>query len=225
MILIGHYDSPFVRRVAVTLRVLGLPFERNLLSVFGDAEVMRRINPLGRIPSLQLDDGEVLVDSAAILDHLDEQVGSARALLPTSGPARRRALQLVVTAAGAIDKAGAITYERLLRPPAFAYEPWIERSKLQLVSALEALEAAVPAAGWLLGQKLTQADITASCLLAYLRYRQPEIGPLPRFAKLEGLSAKAEALPEFAMALPDLDEIGGPEAEARASLARLRGIA
>jgi glutathione S-transferase len=62
MILVGQYDSPFVRRVAITLHQYGLPFQRNTMSVFADG--MAQINPLVRIPSLVLDDGETLVDSA-----------------------------------------------------------------------------------------------------------------------------------------------------------------
>ena len=82
MILVGQYDSPYVRRVAISLKLAGLQFTRDTRSVFADADEMRRINPLGRIPSLVLDDGEVLIDSGAILDYLDEMLGSERALLP-----------------------------------------------------------------------------------------------------------------------------------------------
>jgi glutathione S-transferase len=104
MILIGQYDSPYVRRVAVSLRTLGFDYEHDRRSVFADFDAMRQINPLGRIPSLVLDGGEVLVDSAAILDWLDQSVGHARALLPSAGAERRRALRLIALATGAIDK-------------------------------------------------------------------------------------------------------------------------
>ena len=90
MILVGQYDSPFVRRVGISLHVLGFPYQHDTRSVFGDFDAMLVINPLGRIPSLILDDGEVLVDSAAILDFLDQSVGADRALLPLQGPERRR---------------------------------------------------------------------------------------------------------------------------------------
>src|SRR5262245_44445422 len=63
MILVGQYDSPFVRRVAISLRVLGFAYEHDTRSVYGDFDAMRTINPLGRIPSLVLEDGEVLIDS------------------------------------------------------------------------------------------------------------------------------------------------------------------
>jgi glutathione S-transferase len=68
---------------------------------------MRATNPLGRIPSLVLDDGEVLIDSAAILDWLDQTVWPERALLPPAAAERRRALRLIKLATGAIDKVGA----------------------------------------------------------------------------------------------------------------------
>ena len=85
MVLIGQYDSPFVRRVAISLRVLGLAYQHDTRSVFADFDAMRRVNPLGRIPSLVLDEGEVLIDSAAILDWLDQSVGLERALIPVAG--------------------------------------------------------------------------------------------------------------------------------------------
>src|SRR5580693_3927004 len=121
MILVGQYDSPFVRRVAVSLRVLGFAYQHDTRSVFADFEAMRRVNPLGRIPSLVLDDGETLIDSAAILDWLDQSVGPERALVPAAGAERRRVLRRIALATGAIDKVGAATYERLIRPSAYRW--------------------------------------------------------------------------------------------------------
>ena len=167
MILVGQYDSPFVRRVAISMHLLGVPFTRNTISVFGNAEEMRRINPLGRIPSLMLDDGEIILDSIAILDHLDDVAGSARALMPASGAERRKAWQIVSLASGAIEKAGAVVYERVLRPADKQFEPWVERCALQRDTALAALEA-LPQSPWLLGARMTQADITVACLMLSL---------------------------------------------------------
>jgi len=104
MILVGQYDSPFVRRVAITLNLYGMKFERNAISVFGDAKKMAQINPVVRIPSLILESGEVMIDSGAIIDYLDELVGPQKALMPRSGDERRRVLQIVTMAAGAIEK-------------------------------------------------------------------------------------------------------------------------
>jgi glutathione S-transferase len=131
MVLVGQYDSPYVRRVAVSLRVLGFDYDHDTRSVFADFEAMRAINPLARIPSLLLDDGEVLIDSTAILDWLDQAVGPGRALVPPAGAQRQRALRLIALATGAIEKIGAAAYERLMRPPALRWPEWIDRCRVQ----------------------------------------------------------------------------------------------
>jgi glutathione S-transferase len=212
MILVGQYDSPYVRRVAISLHLLGIPFQRDPRSVFADADAMRGINPLGRIPSLILDDGEVLIDSAAILDHLDEQVGAGRALLPARGPDRRRALKIVVMATGAIDKVGACVYERLLRPPERIYQPWIDRCATQLASALDALEATTPVGGWVLGGAgPTQADVTVGCMIGHLHLRMADVLPANTFTaehhpRMTRLSGDLEGLPAFRATRASEDE-------------------
>src|SRR5260370_41364076 len=131
MILVGQYDSPYVRRVAVSLRVLGFDYEHDTRSVFGDFDSMRQTNPLARIPSLVFDDGEVLIDSAAILDWLDETVGPARALLPRAGPERRRALRLIALATGVVDKAGSRIHETAHPPAPPRLPAWGPRLRTQ----------------------------------------------------------------------------------------------
>lgn len=205
MILVGQYDSPYTRRVAISLELLGMPFARNRMSGFADAEQMRRINPLGRIPSLILDDGEVVIDSAAILDHLDEVAGPERRLLPPSGRERRQALRIVALATGIIDKAGAIVYERTLRPPEKIHLPWIERCRVQVDSGLQALESAT-GAGFYLRDRPMQPDITTACMLGYLRLRLPEALAARRYPKLERFAAACAALPAFRATEPASDE-------------------
>jgi len=207
MILVGQYDSPFVRRVAISLHLLELPFTRNSISVFGDAEAMRAINPLGRVPSLVLDDGEVVIDSAAIVDHLDEVAGPGRRLIPASGAPRRHALRMIALASGAIDKAGAVVYDRTLRPPEKQHVPWQERCAIQLASALAALEAAVPPGRWIGGESPGQADITVGCALGYLLLRLPEALVAGRMPALEQLAAACEELEAFRCTRPAADEI------------------
>ncbi len=205
MILVGQYDSPFVRRVAIALHMLDLPFERDTRSVFADAAEMRKINPLGRIPSLILDTGEVLIDSWVILDHIDEIVGPARALLPERGADRRRGLRIAALSAGGVDKAGAAVYERVLRPPERLHAPWIERVSAQARSALVALEAET-GAGWYLGQGPSTPDIMAACMVFYMRMRAPELFDEAHFPRLASLAARAEALPAFMSTRPSPDE-------------------
>jgi glutathione S-transferase len=199
MILVGQYDSPFVRRVAVSLRVLGIAYEHDTRSVFADFAAMREINPLGRIPSLVLDDGEILIDSAAILDWLDQNVGLERALVPAAGIERRRVLRRIVLATGAIDKAGAAAYERLVRPPAYRFPAWIERCRTQAAGALGALAGEA----WSETGRLDQAQITAACMIRYVQLADADLMPPGRYPALDALSTRCEARDEFKATYPD----------------------
>jgi glutathione S-transferase len=194
MILVGQYDSPYSRRVAISLRVLGMPYEHDTRSVFADFDSMRKTNPLGRIPSLVLDDGTTLIDSAAILDWIDESVGPERALIPPSGPARREALQRIALANGAVDKiGGGANYERLIRPERYRWPEWIERTTVQGQGALAALDA-LP---WPAAAPIDQAQITAGCALDYVRVTAPELLPPGRYPVLDALLERLRARPEF----------------------------
>lgn len=193
MILVGQYDSPYVRRVAVSLRVLGFDYEHDTRSVFGDFDSMRQTNPLGRIPSQILDNGEVLIDSAAILDWLDETVGPARALLPRAGPERRHALRLVALATGVMDKAVSSIYERAVRPAPRRWPEWVTRCRTQATGALLTL-AHEP---WPTDARLSQPEITTACMLRYVQMVDAELLPQGRYPTLEALSARCEAHPEF----------------------------
>jgi len=140
MMLIGMFDSPFVRRVAVSLKKLEIPFEHANWSVGKDQERIREYNPLGRVPALVLDDGSVIIESAAILDYLDDCAGPDRALLPARGHDRREALRLISHAIGAAEKGRDLIYERVMRPAQKRHQPWVDRCVAQLYGALEILE-------------------------------------------------------------------------------------
>jgi glutathione S-transferase len=205
MILVGQYDSPYVRRVAVTLHLYGMAFERNAISVFGDAEEMSRINPVVRIPSLVLDDGDVLVDSAAIIDHLDETVGAAMALTPRSGKERRRVLQATAIATAAIDKAGAVVYERHYHPAPHLNADWEARCKTQLAGGLRWLESQLHGE-WITGPKMTQADVATACMVGYLKLRLPEALRDADYPELERHSVACEKMDAFVASRPSPDE-------------------
>jgi len=140
MILIGMFDSPFVRRVAISMNFLGVRFEHRSWSVGKDFELIRQFNPLGRVPTLVQDDGDTLIESAAILDFLDESADPARALMPRSGEARREALRVIAIAVGAAEKGVAQVYETAFRPPEKRYRPWVERCHTQMHAALAELD-------------------------------------------------------------------------------------
>jgi glutathione S-transferase len=138
VILIGQYDSPFVRRVGIALRLYGHAYEHRPWSTFGDADRIAVLNPLRRVPTLVLDDGEVLIESGAILDYLDELAGPSKALIAESGPDRRQALKVCALATGLADKAVSLFYERMLHP--LTSQAWIDRCTAQISDVLEALE-------------------------------------------------------------------------------------
>jgi glutathione S-transferase len=162
MLLIGVNRSPFTRRVAITLNIYGLPFEQRALSGFKDRADVRAWNPLGRIPALVLDSGEVLVDSGAIVDHLDEVYGRGRALTPAAGADRRAVLKAAAIMMGACDKGLHAAYERNHTPPEKLHQPWIDDCIAQVTNALAAIDAMVDSGkSYLLLGRLTQADVTA----------------------------------------------------------------
>lgn len=196
MILVGQYDSPFVRRVAVTLHHYHMPFERNTSSVFKDAAKVQKINPLTRVPALILQSGEVLIDSVAIIDSVDEMAGPARALVPPHGPERRKILQATALAHGAAEKAVQIGYERIFHTPKTLSKEWMKRCLSQLTAGLEQLEGRC-GAPWFIDMRMSHADVMTGCLMGYLKLRVPEAFPASKYPKLHGLSLHCEMMDEF----------------------------
>lgn len=200
MILVGRYTSPFVRRVGISLKLLGIAFEHKPISTLTNRDEVVTFNPLGRIPALVLDDGEILIESGAILDYLDELAGPDKALVPVNGAPRRQVLKLVALATGSMDKALACFLERSVRPKDKLHQAMLDRFADQSLAGLKALEAAAPAEGWLWGGKLTQADISTVAAMDFIAATWPELLPTGAFPKLDALRTRANALPAFAEA-------------------------
>jgi glutathione S-transferase len=199
MILIGQYDSPFVRRVAIAMRLYGLAFEHRPWSTFGEGDKIATFNPLRRVPTLVLDDGEALIESAAILDYLDELVGPERAMIAVNGPKRRRALKAIALATGLGDKAVSLLYERVLRKDQQS-KIWVERCEAQIGGVLKVLEkerAGIASAYWF-GEKIGHADIAVACVLRFTGEAHPQLFEQTRYPALAAHAARCEALPVFA---------------------------
>ena len=197
MFLIGQYDSPFVRRVAIALRLYGLDYEHRPWSTFGDADEIAPFNPLRRVPTLVLDGGEALIESTAILDYLDELVGPEKAMIAERGPERRHALKICALATGLGDKAVSLVYERVLRK-----EPskiWVDRCEEQVGGVLEVLEkerASVITPYWF-DDRIGHADIAVACVLRFAGEAHPALFPAARYPALTAHCAACEALPPF----------------------------
>lgn len=200
MKLYGRNYSPFVRRVATSLKLLGLPFEHLELSVVTERDRIIPLNPLVRVPALELDDGTVLIDSAAILDHIDESVGPDRALIPAAGTGslRRDVLQSVALAIGACEKMVTAYYERTRRPAEFLYEPWASQCEEQARTALSVLDARVANGTPLHGGRLTQADVSAVIAYDFARLTSRDtVAPDGAFPALAAYAAALNQRPEF----------------------------
>jgi glutathione S-transferase len=197
MILIGQYDSPFVRRVAIAMDLYGLTFEHRTWSTFGDADLLAPFNPLRRVPTLVLDDGEALIDSFAILDWLDERMGADRALIPRHGIARRDALKVCALATGLADKSVSLLYERLLHRETSRI--WIDRCQAQIADVLTMLDAnrAAQSSPWWFGATIGHADIATACAIRFTREAHPGLFDPVRWPALARHAAHCEALDIF----------------------------
>ena len=199
MRLIGMLDSPYVRRVAVTLIHAGVRFEHLPISLFRHIDEFMRLSPLLKAPSLIADDGTTLVDSGLILDHAASLSPAVAAMRAASLPAlRMTGLGLIVC-----EKAVQFHYERALREPQQRSEGWTARVVGQLTRALEALDAEVPERGWIDGGALGQADITVACAHGFTQVMIADLIPATRYARLAAYAARAEALPAFRAAPPE----------------------
>lgn len=201
MQLIGMLDSPYVRRVAISLQLLELPYQHLLLSVFRNMPEFRQINPVIKVPTLVCDDGEVLMDSSLILDYLERLATSERRLLPEALPARQHALHGVGLALAAMEKAVQAYYECQLRPAEARHAPWLERVAEQLNAACALMESylqrhapqsAVP--GLL---QLDQATLSIAVAWRFIVERTPELVAADAYPGLRAWSRQAEQHPAF----------------------------
>jgi glutathione S-transferase len=195
--LLGLYDSPFVRRVAITMQFYGIPYEHISLSVFRHMEAMRGINPLFKVPMLTLPNGEKLHESAYLLDYLDElasQTGVSP-LVPRTGPERRRVQQMMALAMIATEKAVALEYERK-RPPERQWPDWSSRLRDQMRQAFALLEEGFDG-DFLVADRLTQADISSVVGIGFVRYVLPHEWPTGDYPRLERLAERLEASAPF----------------------------
>ena len=200
MQLIGMLDSPYVRRVAISLQLLALPFEHRSVSVFRGFDEFSRINPVVKAPTLVCDDGGVLMDSTLILEYAEARA-APRSLMPAAIADRQRTLQLVGLALAACEKSVQIVYERHLRPAEKQHAPWVARVQGQLAAALAALDAELarrPLA--CTTSTIDQAGVSAAVTWFFVRAMLPELASAAQHPALQAHSEQAERLPAFSKA-------------------------
>lgn len=210
MILIGQYDSPFVRRVAIAMRLYGVSFEHRPWSVFGDAEKIAEFNPLMRVPTLVLNTGEVVIESHAILDALDQLAPPGLSMMPAGGAERREAMKVCALSTGLADKAVSLVYETAVHQR--GTPAWVDRCKSQISGCLRELERsrAGRTTPWWFGENIGHADIAVGCALRFLGDAHPGLFDLSEgwpllashVARCEGMDVFQEIQQPFKVTPP-----------------------
>lgn len=196
--LIGKLDSPYVRRVAISLRLLDLPFSHEPLSVFSTFDAFAEINPVVKAPSLVTGHGLVLMESSLILEHAERLAAPALRLAPADVQAHARAQRIIGLALAACEKTVQIVYEHSLRPPEKQHQPWLDRIHGQLAAAYRLLEGEVKDVdNWIFAERPFQADITSAVAFRFTRDKLPDALVPEMHPALAALSARAEATDAF----------------------------
>ena len=198
MQLVGMLDSPYVRRCAVSMTLLGIPFEHRSVSVFRHMDTFKAINPLVKAPTLVCDDGTVLHDSNLILQYI-EALAAPKSLWPRDTPTLAATLRVTANALVAMEKTVQCVYERQLRPPEKQHQPWLDRVIAQQLAAYDLIEADVAAAGssYLVSGSLTQADISVVTAWGFTQFTESGRVQQARFPAISAFAARLELLPEF----------------------------
>jgi glutathione S-transferase len=197
MILIGQYDSSFVRRCAIAMRLYGMAFEHKPWSTFGEADKIREFNPLTRVPTLVLENGDALNDSYSIIDYIDKIAPQDRLLMPQDEPERHRIMSVMSLATGLGDKLVALFYE--LRLHDHTSNAWIARCRTQISATINTLEAdrAGRKSEYWFGGRITHADIAVACTMRHLKDSHPGIWADADIPALAAHCEKLEAMPVF----------------------------
>jgi glutathione S-transferase len=201
--LVGPWLSGFTRRVGITMRLLGIPFEHLNLNAYVDKEEVRRYSPMGKVPALVFDNGEAMIDSSGIIDVLYEMVGPEKALIPPSGLARFRALKLIGIGMNIYPKLSSL-YDETLRPKEYQLQSVSEGLAEQAIVGLKLLEAET-GDGWLVKDTLSQADImTVICYQGASMLVLPDHVNAKNFPRLAALTERAMNVDAFASTAPHL---------------------
>lgn len=160
--------SPFGRKISMALIVLGMMDQVEMVMAnTGDAnDNLRQQNPLGKIPTLLLDDGEAVFDSRVIIDYLDALDG--RHILIPEGPQRIKVLRQQALADGLMDAAILQMYEKRFRPETHHVQAWLDYQQAKVERALAYAEAELSTPGTGLPHI---GEITQAAALGYLDFR------------------------------------------------------
>ena len=201
MKLLAALASPYARKVRIVLAEKRIDCEVEVVDVAPPENPVNAHNPLGKVPTLVLDDGTALFDSRVIVEFLDN-VSPISRLIPDDNRERLAVRRWEALADGVLDSGLLIRYESL-RPKKEQSAAWVEKQLGKVKRGLSFMESELGDKAWCNGERYTLADIAFGCALGWLGFRKP--GGLDWRAGHAGLVKHYEKLmerPAFADTAP-----------------------
>lgn len=193
--------SPFVRKVMVALEELGIAGEVTLedgaSSPLAPSAGNVEVSPLGKIPTLILDDGSVLYDSRVITRYLDAEHGGG--LYPADGPELWDCLVREATADGIMEAALAVVYEGRLREEGQRSEAWVAGQRAKIARAMDLYDAEIKR----LSGKADMGALALACAFGYVDFRLTDWDWRQGRPKLAAWADEMLARPSLAATAPD----------------------
>ncbi|MRW86937.1 glutathione S-transferase [Pseudoduganella sp. FT26W] len=196
MKLIGSLASPYVRKVRVVLAEKKLDYQFELENVWAEDTIISQWNPLGKVPSLIMEDGTVMIDSRVMVEYLDTLTPVCK-LLPPNGRDRADVKCWEALADGMVDAAVSVRLERTMRPPEQQSEEWMARQMRKVHLSMKSLSEKLGEQAYCAGIHYSLADVAVGCALGWLAFRFPEITWRDDYANLARLYDKLSERPSF----------------------------
>ena len=171
MKLLGSAPSPYTRKVRIVLAEKKVECDFEVADVLPPENPVNAINPLGKVPTLVLDDGTALFDSRVIVEFLDGVSPLAR-LIPDDNRDRVAVRRWEALADGALDAGLLIRYESL-RPKKEQSAAWTDKQTGKLKRSLAMIAAELGDRPWCHGERYSLADIAVGCCLGWVEFRKP----------------------------------------------------
>jgi glutathione S-transferase len=200
MKLIGSLASPYVRKVRVVLAEKKLDYQFELENVWAPDTTISTLNPLGKVPSLLMDDGSVMIDSRVMAEYLDTLTPVCK-LLPANSRDRADVKCWEALADGILDAAVTVRLERL-RPIELQSEEWIARQWRKVHLGLAQLSDKLGDLPYCTGNNYSLADVAVGCAVGWLAFRFPEITWRDDHANLARLYDKLSERQSFKDTVP-----------------------
>lgn len=205
MRLIIARPSPYARKARIALQEKAIAYDEIIENPWMPQTSIKHFNPLGKVPSLILDDGRVVHDSKVIVEYLDTLERAPR-LIPQDPGMRVAHKQIEAVADGVCDAIVLVVLERS-RAPDKQSENWIERQRLKIEAGTAELSRLLGEGEWFTASGFGLAEVATGCALGYIGLRFPEFDWQPRYPNLKRLYESLMTRSSFANTVPAAQEL------------------